>query len=829
MLRDGPAGAILSFTSSSGQGAYVLPIPEGRDTLWISVTHLSYAGRERVITEPVQQLDWVLSPQVYELPEMEVRQEAVIRRGDTLIFDVNQLREAQDETIEQVLSRIPGITIQPNGKILYQDLEISKFYIEGLDLLEGRYALATRNLNIDAIRDIEILERHQPIRALDSIFRPPNAAVNLRLKSGIAVTGQGTLGTGAAPALYQGKASVFGFQKEQQFNLLGSANNTGEVRKHDFRDLYREANAQRSLVSPTKIIPSFLIPPGNAIDNREWTGGFNFLRKTGRNGQLKWQAFAAKDRLFYQGRNELIIRDNDSEVRFDEILRARETPWKVNNRLIYELNADRFYTKASVEGQLHHVNTDAGNVINGLSSAEQFEQSLLDLGGRLHSIFRKGKKAYELRSRFDFRDDLMDLLLLPLDVYVTDFPPTHLDRALQNARQKTGNSDTYTNFLFRHKQLKGQIRIGLKMHWQQITSDLFSAGQNENTSLGSLFQNDVRQRLWTPYVTQDYIWERKKGRWRLTMPLSLDRLQLEGGLHENTIHQSLWVMDPQLEYIRRLPFDRTLTLNYTFSRDYNQDQLFYNGYILSQNRQFDRSLLNVNRFTRHELSARFQGQTRRLGISYNSYLSLSAITADFLVTTIFNELGQASSLQASRNTQQRLEWQNRFAVSPFPGAELKLETDYRLAIRPSLLNGNEVTILTHAVSLRPFLSYALSNSVLSCKPQVYYYGNSLSDLPVRQAQLEWVFFHRFKEGWGKVNLSFNQYWTWVGSRKVANNLFNIRYENRIPSTKLDVSLQLNNLTGAGYFVSFTQNAYFEEMSFFQLRPRQVIVAVSRKF
>ena len=41
---------------------------------------------------------------------------------------------------------MPGIEVLDDGKILYQGKPINKYYIEGLDLLEGKYNLANSNL-----------------------------------------------------------------------------------------------------------------------------------------------------------------------------------------------------------------------------------------------------------------------------------------------------------------------------------------------------------------------------------------------------------------------------------------------------------------------------------------------------------------------------------------------------------------------------------------------------------------------------------------------------------------------------------------------------------
>lgn len=40
---------------------------------------------------------------------------------------------------------MPGIDVASNGKIQYQGIDINKFYIEGNDLLGGKYGLIGQN------------------------------------------------------------------------------------------------------------------------------------------------------------------------------------------------------------------------------------------------------------------------------------------------------------------------------------------------------------------------------------------------------------------------------------------------------------------------------------------------------------------------------------------------------------------------------------------------------------------------------------------------------------------------------------------------------------
>lgn len=827
LARPMPGGPIRAFALSSATGSYSLSLPAGMDTLWVEVSHLAYAPQGQRATGPAARLDWVLQAQVYELPEMVLSQPAVIRRGDTLVFDVKQLKKAEDENLEQVLARIPGITVEPNGRILYQDLPISKFYIEGLDLLEGRYALATRNLNIAAIRDIEILERHQPIRALDSLITPPNAAINLRLKSNLALVGEVEVGGGAAPALYTAKGSLFGFRRQQQSHLLGAANNIGEPQRHSFKNLYEDASLEQMLVSATALSPPFGVRGHNALDNREATGGLNLLRKAGTYGQFNLQAFAATDRLQYLGQRERTLRDAGQGVRFDELLRAVEMPRHWNGRLAYELNRPLLYLKASVEAEQDRTHIAVDNEVNGAASLEDLARDKLTLRWRGEAILRRGDRVYRLWSRVDYVEEDLALLLLPLDVVAGNPPAGQLDKARQDMQRQHLSSDTYTGALRRRGQLTAYFKAGLRLHRHHLGSGLASLDPEDRaTPLGPLFANDMAQTLWAPYLEQDYTWARRHGEWKLHLPAAFHRLTLSDDLGGGQLRRGLPVLRPHLEY---LPRQGGFSAQVSYHQDYNEDQLFYNGYLLRVNRQFDRQLFALNQRRAAELSLRHQGRDLRTGLYHSSHLDLSITQADLLSATVFDTLGQASLPVRASNVQRRASWQNRLEATPFPALQVKLEAGYTLAATPNSLNGRRLNILAHQARAESYLVYSLGQSVLSARPRVDLFANSLFGAPVWQMQLRWVFFQQLPGRWGSVHLGFNQYRTRIGPRTVDNHLFNLRYENKLPSQKLHLILLLNNLTDEDEFITFFQGGFFEELGRFQLRPRQFVLKLAKKF
>ena len=51
---------------------------------------------------------------------------------------------------------MPGINVDTKGKITYNGKEINKFYIEGQDLLEGKYGIATNGIPQQEVGTVEV-------------------------------------------------------------------------------------------------------------------------------------------------------------------------------------------------------------------------------------------------------------------------------------------------------------------------------------------------------------------------------------------------------------------------------------------------------------------------------------------------------------------------------------------------------------------------------------------------------------------------------------------------------------------------------------------------
>lgn len=224
----------LAYTRTDDDGAYVLMVAEDAGAeLQIKCSMLGYHTTMLSIANRSQRCDVVLKVNPKGLRQVTVKAPTIRAHGDTLVYNVANLKSEGDRVIEDVIARIPGVKVDGQGGISYMGESINNFYIEGLDMLKGRYALATRNIRPDDVANVEVFENHQPIRALENIEHSSKAALNLKLKksSRNRWIGQVMLGAGWGDnALWNGELFTMSVGNKWQHLMTLKTNNTG----HDY-------------------------------------------------------------------------------------------------------------------------------------------------------------------------------------------------------------------------------------------------------------------------------------------------------------------------------------------------------------------------------------------------------------------------------------------------------------------------------------------------------------------------------------------------------------------------------------------------------------------
>lgn len=120
--------------------------------------------------------------QIFEMQEVTVKAGPITGVKDTITFDLTRFTSERDNSLKDVLAKLPGVNVDNSGKISVNGKDISRFTVEGLDLSDGKYNKLTENIKAKDVKKAEVIEHDQPIKALRNKVFSDNVAMNVTLK-----------------------------------------------------------------------------------------------------------------------------------------------------------------------------------------------------------------------------------------------------------------------------------------------------------------------------------------------------------------------------------------------------------------------------------------------------------------------------------------------------------------------------------------------------------------------------------------------------------------------------------------------------------------------
>ncbi len=220
--------AIIAYAISNSKGEYKVNFTSSAGQVDLKVKAFNQKAYTRQISNETQTLNINLQSEATEIKEVKLKTRLITKRGDTISYDLKNFDSQSDRTLADVLKKIPGIEVNSSGAILYQGEAINKFYVNGKDLMEGGYGSVVNALPKDAVQKMEVLENHQPVKILQDKVPSESAAINIKLKNKITMTGRGEVGLGLSPFLWNVKLTPMFFGQKNQWVINYKTNNTGE-------------------------------------------------------------------------------------------------------------------------------------------------------------------------------------------------------------------------------------------------------------------------------------------------------------------------------------------------------------------------------------------------------------------------------------------------------------------------------------------------------------------------------------------------------------------------------------------------------------------------
>ena len=413
------------FTSEEKFYTYAISDNEGKLTVSIhkdDLLEFSYIGYKKLKTKAssytVGKTNVIeLSEQGVSLREVTIKAPPIRAKKDTLVYHVASFAKLGDTHLEDVLRKLPGIQVADNGTVSYQGKAINKFYIEGKDLLGSSYNQATRNMPVDAVAAVEILENHQPVKMLESREFTDKAALNLKLDKGHRSRPFGELegGIGGTPIIWNNRLFLTQILGKSQLLISGKMNNTGtdlseETKEHiDITDL----DAYEPLLSPllSTATNQETLSQNRYLNNKSYSAGINYLTSLSSDATLRVNVLTYEDHSSHSSNYEYSY-GGVKEVNIAESNRMKQQTLTVLPIMKYELNSKNTFLSNELRYSFNRISSSNTLITNGKKLNEKIMSKPSYIQNYLTSAFTFGKQIIQAKSLlryFNRRENLTDV------------------------------------------------------------------------------------------------------------------------------------------------------------------------------------------------------------------------------------------------------------------------------------------------------------------------------------------------------------------------------------------------------------------------------------
>ena len=240
-----PDGKLKTGAVSAKDGSFLLK-HVARGSYMLRVTFVGYKTHSQTLQMAGSNL--TLTPiklegegELLEGVKVVGKTSDVVIKGDTIEFHAGNFTTNQGAVVADLIKKLPGASIDENGKITINGKTISQIMVDGKRFFEGDPKVAANNLPAELVEKVQVLDRDSEAARLSG-FSDGNeeTVINLTIKAGKKKGLFGTAYAGAGTSKrYEANLTLSRFADDNQFTVIGGLNNTNNA---GFTDISSEGN-----------------------------------------------------------------------------------------------------------------------------------------------------------------------------------------------------------------------------------------------------------------------------------------------------------------------------------------------------------------------------------------------------------------------------------------------------------------------------------------------------------------------------------------------------------------------------------------------------------
>lgn len=833
--------AIIAYGITNSKGEYNVTFTSSESYVDLKIKAFNHKTQIKRVTNENQKYDFTLETEVIEIQEIKLKTQLITKRGDTISYNLKSFENKSDRTLSDVLKKIPGVDVSSDGSILYQGTAINKFYVNGKDLMEGAYGTVNNSLPKDDVLRVEVLENHQPVKILQDKIVSEQAAINIKLKKKVSITGRGELGAGYGNSfLWNAKLTPMFFGQKNQWVINYKSNNFGESVENEDKILAFgnswEGKRNQVLQKEWLAVENVNIP--NIPEKRYLRNNVHYLSINLLTNPFKNKEWELKANSNYT--NNEVKNDSYSDIFYyqvnNHIVNKIENIFYTNkfkSEVILTKNSKRAFFK-NVSSFSRFWNTSKANTqLNSYLGKERLESPTVSFQNSLSTIVPWKYKMINVKSFFNYQVDKQLLVVDPKDYVGVLRDRISSSSIFQDFNIKSIQADQSANIGFSKDAWTFTPEIGLNYDFNYMTSNLYSIDATQANP--NDFLNDISYNYYNPYSSLDINYKKDAWMFYFKMPLNFNVINIDDSFRNTSRIFSKTTFEP-IVYAQYLfaSFWKTSIqsgINYKFG-DINN---IYSGNILL-------NPLNLTRMNSNNPLQENNNKNVNAKIEYrNPFNNFFFNISNRYSHSRRNLIANSNIIDGARQVDFEI-FSNRSLTnvffSEFGKYFPKLKTNssitygYTNSIDQQKYNGNLSDVDTRAQSI----GLKINNSYfkwLSFDYNVTYRGTkqfgfsnveTINKMLVHKLNL---FIYPLE------NHAIGLNWDQINSKDMIstykNPFYDVSYQFTYVKKKIDFELKWLNITNRSMFEIYNLNSLYESYSKIQLRPSQVVFVVKFNF
>lgn len=589
--------SITGFATTDAKGHYTLNYKRSTDSILITVSGMNVGKHSKVVLNKTQQVNFNIDEEPLKINEVTVIAPKITLRGDTLNYLVSAYTDQNDRVIGDILKKMPGIEVGSSGRIKYKGVDINKFYVENMDLLHGRYGIATNNIQAKDVATVQIYENHQPINALrDKVFSE-QAALNLKLKESakgtLALTG--LAGLGYKPILWNAELVSMYFGRTKQNMSTYKGNNSGDDVAGQFRTHY---DYERVYMSPGSMLSVALpalppVPSNRYLYNQSNAITTNQLFKTSNNTELTLSALYYNDRIKKEGySNYRQYLPRDSLFAIEERINSVSKIHNAELALRLNKNAANFYfnNAFNLNGNW---NNDAGSSITRSNTAnfdetivQRLSKPFFSVDNTMNLIRNIKDNSYELYFSVGYDNKSHVLTVSPASY----FRGEQLESLSQHVLSNDFSSVLRTSYNIKIKKFNLKYDLWGRIDMRDMKTELLKKELDGNGGVtDDSLKNDLLHNTYQTGFNQSYLFDNEIIKAKLELPVTYYNLAIDDRIPDNKEKQNKLIINPSFSVNYQIIPELTLSGGANFSKSYGGMDSRYTGYVMQNYRNLQRN------------------------------------------------------------------------------------------------------------------------------------------------------------------------------------------------------------------------------------------------